>query len=246
MLIKESLVSQGYWLFRWRSYLPLVLFAILLTSMLDSGYLGGSERLQRWWGLFCLAVSLGGLALRAYVVGCTPRGTSGRNTGKQIAKELNTTGAYSLVRHPLYLANFLIWMGVALFVHNWWVAALSVLTFWLYYERIMAAEEDYLRGQFGDAYLEWAEVVPAFLPRLHGWRKPSLRFSFRTVLKKEYSTLLGIALAFLLMDMAENYALGRGVAADPLWLWLAAVSLVLAAVLRLLRKYTSVLHLEGR
>ncbi|MGB8874133.1 MAG: hypothetical protein WCC75_12145, partial [Desulfobaccales bacterium] len=45
--------------------------------------------------------------------GLPPRGTSGRNTQGQVAETLNTTGIYSLVRNPLYLGNFLIWLGLS-------------------------------------------------------------------------------------------------------------------------------------
>ena len=36
--------------------------------------------------------------------------TSGKNTAKQIAESLNTSGIYSVLRNPLYLANFLNWL----------------------------------------------------------------------------------------------------------------------------------------
>ena len=51
--------------------------------------------------------------IRIYTVGTTPAGTSGRNRDKQIAEKLNKTGVYSIIRHPLYLGNLLIWLGVA-------------------------------------------------------------------------------------------------------------------------------------
>ena len=62
---------------------------------------------------------------------------------------LNTSGLYSVVRHPLYLGNYLMWLGVALFSRTWWAPVIVSLVFWLYYERIMFAEEEFLRRQFG-------------------------------------------------------------------------------------------------
>ncbi len=58
-----------------------------------------------------MVISFFGLALRVIVVGHAPYGTSGRNTREQVADTLNTTGMYSIVRHPLYLANYLIILG---------------------------------------------------------------------------------------------------------------------------------------
>ena len=60
--------------------------------------------------LIFLGVSLLGEAIRIFTVGYAPRNTSGRNTiTGQIADELNVTGIYSQLRHPLYLGNFLMW-----------------------------------------------------------------------------------------------------------------------------------------
>ena len=50
-----------------------------------------------------------------WLSGFAARNTSGRNTGQgQVADKLNTTGAYSLTRNPLYLGNALMWAAVAM------------------------------------------------------------------------------------------------------------------------------------
>ncbi|MBF0254846.1 MAG: hypothetical protein HQL11_06975 [Candidatus Omnitrophica bacterium] len=79
--------------------------------------MGRSETLEKLfgegvdtaWEIFCIAVSFAGLFLRAAVVGVVPKDTSGRNTGGQLARSLNTTGMYSVSRNPIYLADFLEW-----------------------------------------------------------------------------------------------------------------------------------------
>ncbi|NLL27934.1 MAG: DUF1295 domain-containing protein [Bacteroidales bacterium] len=45
-----------------------------------------------------------------------PKGISGKNTEKQIADFLNTKGMYSIVRHPLYLGDFLMWLGLFIYI----------------------------------------------------------------------------------------------------------------------------------
>ena len=60
-------------------------------------------------------------------MGFAPRGTSGRNTLGQVAEVLNTSGMYSVVRNPLYLGNFVIWLGLALFIKVWWCILIVVL-----------------------------------------------------------------------------------------------------------------------
>ena len=104
----------GTFLFRWRSYFPLGALVLVVSQMRHVAHGGARYPDSLPWGALCLVVALAGLGVRAYVAGHVPQGTSGRNTRSQICEGLNTDGAYSMVRHPLYLGNFLIWLGVAL------------------------------------------------------------------------------------------------------------------------------------
>jgi protein-S-isoprenylcysteine O-methyltransferase Ste14 len=72
-----------------------------------------------------------------------------------VAEVLNTTWMYSLVRNPLYLGNFIIWLGLALFINVWWCTIIVILSFILFYERIIFAEEKFLREKFGKTF-KWA------------------------------------------------------------------------------------------
>jgi protein-S-isoprenylcysteine O-methyltransferase Ste14 len=153
MALKGEMVRSGAYVFRWRSYLPLLFLPVVGLAIRDFTPLGGSERLDHVWEVFCVAVAASGLLLRALTVGYVPAHTSGRNTKQQKADTLNTTGLYSIVRHPLYLGNFLVWIGVALFAHTGWLVAIMVLTFVVYYERVMLAEEEFLRTRFKAVHL---------------------------------------------------------------------------------------------
>lgn len=64
-------------------------------------------------------LSVLGFWIRSVAIATTPKGTSGRNTKEgQVAESLNTTGIYSMIRHPLYLGNYLMWIGIVLFTYN--------------------------------------------------------------------------------------------------------------------------------
>ena len=171
MALREEFESSGNWLFRWRSYLPLAFIGVFLLALREYEYPGHSENLAHLWEAFCLFVSFLGLGFRIFTIGYTPGRTSGRNTKTQVADTLNTRGAYSVVRNPLYVGNFLMWLGIALFPCLWWLALIYILAFWLYYERIIFAEEAYLRTKFGDEYLSWANSTPVFIPRFNKYRK---------------------------------------------------------------------------
>src|SRR5688572_21275302 len=111
MLIRDRLREQGQLLFRLRSSLPLVLTPVVFLALRDSQWFEAAygDAIDDVYDWLCIGVSALGLVLRIAIAGSVPRRTSGRNTRKgQVADTLNTTGAYSLVRHPLYLANFAI------------------------------------------------------------------------------------------------------------------------------------------
>lgn len=73
-------------------------------------------------------------------------------------------GPYRLVRHPFYLANFIIDLGICLISGSPWVTALYPLAFLLIYIPVIRREEAYLRSQHGPAYDIYARDVPMLLP----------------------------------------------------------------------------------
>ena len=78
--------------------------------------------------------------------------------------------------------------------------------YWLYYERIMFAEERFLEGKFGKAYMDWSLKAPAFIPRLGQFVKASVPFSMTTVLRREYTGVLNTVIGFLFVDVLRYYA----------------------------------------
>ena len=249
MALIEELEKQGNFLFRYRGQLPVV---FLLAGLLLYWFVMSEMEIQtlawKQYEVLCVLVSLFGLAIRAFTIGHTPKNTSGRNTSEgQIADELNSSGIYSIVRHPLYVGNFFMWLGLAMYPGQLWFVLVFILAYWLYYERIMFAEEQFLRKKFGAAYLSWSEKTPAFVPRLSQYIKPTLPFSFKNVLKREYSGLLNLFIAVLIFEIVGDFASkGTFTIEDRHWAILFLLSLVLALVLRTLKKQTRLLHVEGR
>ncbi|MDR0543812.1 MAG: isoprenylcysteine carboxylmethyltransferase family protein [Odoribacteraceae bacterium] len=239
MALLETFERQGNWLFKHRGGLPLAILVAGLAVHVHDRLRGLPTINTLEW--VALAISLSGLCLRAYAVGHAPPNTSGRNTRRgQVADSLNTTGVYSVVRHPLYLGNFLAWLGVALLPCNPWFAALACLVFWLYYERVMFAEEQFLRGKFGESYASWAVRTPAFVPSPRLFVRPARKFSWRKVLRDEKNGLLALFLAFSAFDLA-GWCAGGG--AYSLFLAAAtAASLLLYLVARHLKRKTRALE----
>ncbi|MBC7916122.1 MAG: DUF1295 domain-containing protein [Pyrinomonadaceae bacterium] len=247
MPLREELEANGNWLFVRRSWLPITLYPFAIAVLyfyLDTVY---ACITNLSWCVFCLLVSLLGLFVRAITVGFTPKGTSGRNTaGGQLAEVLNQTGIYSTVRHPLYLGNFLMWLGLFLYLSIWWFVVICSLAYWIYYERIMIAEEEFLRKKYGVTYESWASKTPAFIPDFSLWRSADLTFSMRNVLKREYNGLLAVAITFALFNVMAHYFYAETFKVDLIWQVTLIASLIIFLVLRTLKKTTRVLEVEGR
>ena len=208
MALVHEFEKSGNWLFKRRSLLPVFIIVGGVAMM----YLGNRQAIlfDMRDELIFLGVSIFGQIIRALTVGFTPRNTSGRNTvNGQVADELNVTGIYSLLRHPLYLGNFFMWLGPVLFLRSVEAAVLFVLIYWLYYERIMFAEEQFLRRKFGDIYDKWSEKVSPFIPYSFNYIRPSLHFSIRNILKREYNSFINIFVIFTILDLFRNYFLSE-------------------------------------
>ncbi len=250
MALQEELEKQGIWLFRYRGVLPMVILAIgailyLRSQFYPHLYFLQNVRYEFYFEMLCLAISLGGLAVRIYTVGNTPKNTSGRNVKEQVADELNTTGIYSIVRHPLYLGNFFIWLGPAILTGHFWFVIAFCLFYWVYYERIMFAEEQFLRRKFGVKYQEWSAKTPAFFPNFSLFKKSTLSFSWKKVLKKEKNVLAGIFLLFTIFDLACGL-MDKTHQINYFLLSACLLTGVMYAILKYLKKKTTVLDEDGR
>ncbi len=242
-LVREW-TEAGRWLFRWRSYLPLAVLAYLLlleAATPDAGFMGRDAA-----AVLGLLIAASGLGLRAWAVGHVPAGTSSRGTREIGASTLNTDGLYSAVRHPLYLGNFLIWMGLAVQAAHVSGVLVSALVFWVYYERIMLAEERFLTEKFGVEFDTWSRRTPAFIPRLGGWERSPLSFSLRYALGRDYQAIYALVASATVIELVWSVAAGEGWLPRPFWLVFFGAGTVLYFLVDYLRRHTTVLSVEGR
>ncbi len=250
MALQEEFEKQGVWLFRYRSSLPLLILAIgailiVRTDFYPETFFLKGTPFEIYYEMFCLVISLLGLVIRIYTVGHTPVNTSGRNAKWQIADSLNTTGMYSIVRHPLYLGNFFMWLGPAFLTGNLWFIISFCLFYWIYYERIMYAEEQFLRSSFGDVYTNWAAGVPAFLPNFKNFKKPSVPFSWKKILKKEKNGIAAVFLVFTAFDITGELINGTS-DYNYFLIGCCIFTVLLYFVLKYLKWNTNLLNEPGR
>jgi protein-S-isoprenylcysteine O-methyltransferase Ste14 len=246
MALQQELERSGSWLFRYRSFVPLLVIPLCALCLYSSSDLSRTHLNNDLWQFLCLILSFVGLTVRVITVGHAPRGTSGRNTKRQVADTLNTTGMYSIVRNPLYIGNYLILLGFLAVFQNLWLVLLITCLYLLFYERIIMTEEAFLKKRFGKTFEKWSDHTPAFLPRFSQWSSSQHSFSWKEVLSREYNAFFVITTFFSFADLAFESLAAHQWTIEPVWMGTFVTGVVVLLVLRTLKRRTRALKAAGR
>ena len=248
MALIHSLEKSGNFLFKYRGQLPVILFALSIPAIYFTDYecIMNNKPLSISLLITCAVFSLVGQVIRAIAIGTSNKNTSGRNTKEQVAEALNTTGIYSAVRHPLYLGNFFMWIGIVMYTYNIWFILLVCVLFWLYYERIMFAEERFLERKFGQTYIDWSMNIPAFWPSYKNYIKTEIPFSMKTILRREYSGITATILGFVFVDFFRDWHIHGEIQYKWSYVIVISIALAISLILRSLKHYTKLLYEEDR
>jgi protein-S-isoprenylcysteine O-methyltransferase Ste14 len=217
-------------MYRWRSYLPLPLLGLALLAAWQG------PALPVEWELACLSLGVCGLLVRCWAIGFAGAGTSGRSCRSQQADELNTTGLYSVMRNPLYLGNYMMWMSVAIVTRTYWLPLVGTGVFFVCYRLIIRAEEAFLRNRFGHAFYAWASVTPAFIPDFRRWRPADGKFALRRVLKSERSSLVSLVIAFSALHVLSKSRMTERISMHGIWIGLLLSAVLIYAGVEMMKK----------
>lgn len=233
-----TLIPLGNFFFRYRNYLfPLLLLVALLFARPEFF----RDRWTADLGLTLLGIltALAGQALRALTIGYRyiKRGGLAK---KVYAETLVTQGVFAHCRNPLYVGNFLIFLGILLIVHAPLLYLIGLPFFILAYAAIVAAEENFLRTKFGAEFERYCGRVNRFWPRWQGFRASvaDMRFDWRRVLNKEHTTTLVWIVAAVVLRGWKLYAIQGWAALGEIMTWAIGLLPFLAAygVIRTLKK----------
>lgn len=214
---------------RLRRFLPYPLIGVALL-WLRPELPWGSDAADQWLDLLGLAIALGGEGLRFW--------TWGANAEAGLFA-LRSSGPYALMRHPLYVGNFLIVLGMLMVLNNPIVYAVGLPAFALLYRSVARKEEQQLLLQASStplsrAYRVYLEEHPnRFLPQLSRWREalaPAHRFDWRLAFEKEYEGVLGVLVGWIALDLFEEQVVWRGASYGSGLLGFQIVLLVLLAI----------------
>jgi protein-S-isoprenylcysteine O-methyltransferase Ste14 len=189
-----SEAPAGAWLFRYRSFLPVPLALILLVVRVgetDGPALVASGAL----------IVIAGQVLRLWAV--RHIGTISRTRTTRYGP-LMTAGPYAVVRNPLYVGNWLLWTGFAVWSRLLWMVPVAWLIFFVQYRAIARWEAAFIRSKYPGAYDDYARQVRAWMPR---WPPPAALAAvaplhpWREVFFSERGTLLAVVATAILLTM---------------------------------------------
>lgn len=123
-----------------------------------------------------------------------------RSRSATMGEKLISEGPFALVRNPLYIGNFFLVLGFAIYGGKSWFVILSVILFSLQYRLIVDYEESLLEEKFGNDYLTYRNQVPAWVPKrapsLSEWVWPQ---DFTDAIRSEKRTFTAIAAVLTLL-----------------------------------------------
>lgn len=78
------------------------------------------------------------------------------------AAGVNTSGIYQVSRNPMYLSNFILYLGIVLLVQSW--ALLLILGIYIMSSHwVILAEEKWCIEQYGTRYTDYMEIVRRYI-----------------------------------------------------------------------------------
>ncbi|MEO8336788.1 MAG: isoprenylcysteine carboxylmethyltransferase family protein [bacterium] len=146
----------GAVLFRHRGWLPV---PFLLVPLLAHGNTDAMN-----WILGFVFIVLGE-AIR--LAGVAAAGTVTRRRSRTVQR-LVTYGIFAWMRNPLYVGNFLIWLGFTVISGVFWFIPVAIVLFAIEYTLIVRYEEGVLESIFGDEYLHYKSRTSRWFPRPPG------------------------------------------------------------------------------
>jgi protein-S-isoprenylcysteine O-methyltransferase Ste14 len=176
----------GRVLFRFRGFVPI---PFLLIPLFASG-----RQTRNGWMLGLAFIVVGEISR---IVGVAAAGTVTRRRSRDVQR-LVTYGIFSWMRNPLYVGNFLVWIGFAIGSGVHWFVPVAILFFAIEYTYIVRYEEGVLESIFGQEYLDYKARTPRWIPRPPA-RKESGPHDFGEALRSEVSTFaqyIALGLAF--------------------------------------------------
>jgi len=156
--------EEGSVILNLRKFFGLTMWSSMLVYFINPVWMSWSQLALPFWFRWV------GVAIMAV---CVPLfywifRSLGKNVTKTVAirqeHSLVINGPYRWVRHPLYTAGFLSFIGLSLLSANWFILLMIMLTFAILVMRT-PVEEAKLIQRFGDEYRQYMKETGRYFPK---------------------------------------------------------------------------------
>ena len=190
--MKKRIKIQGFLIFL------AIIISILLSKFLFPHW--KKEALDEFLDALGVGIVLFGflfrIAARGYKAEVSPDG-----------KKLIIDGLYGLMRNPMYFGTLLIGLGINLLLFKWWISLLFFIIFLIIYVHQIRKEENDLYRRFGEEFKNYCKITPRYFPKIFNVNLRDYLFFKRSWIKKELSSLIGVIVVIIAIEIWEDVRL---------------------------------------
>ena len=197
------MIAIGNFFFKYRNFLFIFLYLALFIpspQIFTESTFGANYYLYPL--IIGLFITIFGQLIRGVAISLAYIVRGGKNK-TVYADNLVTEGFFNHGRNPLYVGNILMLVGVGILMNSIIFMLVFIPLFLFIYQAIVLAEENFLRGKFGDQFDAYCARVNRWWINFSGLHKTiaNMAFNGKRWLIKEYNTqtvwLLGIVVILL-------------------------------------------------
>lgn len=198
------MIQIGNFFFKYRNWLFIIFYALLFVPGVPQLFTAKHFGENYYWYpiIIGLIITVLGQVTRGATIGLAYIIRGGKNK-KVYAEDLVTTGIFNHCRNPLYVGNILMIAGVGVLSNSLLYVVVMIPFFLFIWQAIVLAEENFLRGKFGEQFNAYCVRVNRWLPSLKGIGTTfsGMKFNWKRYIAKEHTTtfiwLVGIVLLLL-------------------------------------------------
>ena len=147
-----------------------VLYSLITLGYVLSFVIGATKtgRINYWDAFFAIGMAsvAVGLLIRIYSI-WTLKQYFTYSVAKVENHKIIETGVYKFIRHPGYLGQLLIFLGISLSMSNWLSVLVMMIPVTFGYLYRIKVEEKFMIEQFGEDYLCYQERTKRLIPMIY-------------------------------------------------------------------------------
>jgi protein-S-isoprenylcysteine O-methyltransferase Ste14 len=150
------MIKIGNFFFKYRNWIFIIFYAAFYSFTCFIFFKKFGINYYFWPIALGLFITCTGQLIRGLTIGLAYIVRGGK-AGKPYAEGLVTDGIFNHCRNPLYVGNILMLLGVGILANSLLYVAIMIPIFLFIYQAIVLAEENFLRGKFGNSFDEYCK-----------------------------------------------------------------------------------------